>query len=141
MIDRDALRWFKTTFGPELAEAVAGTPFSVDLLVAIAAQETGEIWSPLRDKLDTDQLLEICVGDTLDADKGRVAFPKTRDHLIAAPRGEEMFRIAHDALVVMARHVPGYTGVARRPNKFCHGYGIFQYDLQFFSTDPDYFLE
>lgn len=51
-----------------------------------------------------------------------------------------MFRIAHDALVKMAGHVPGFTGVAANPNKFCHGYGIFQLDLQFFRTDPDYFL-
>ena len=30
---------------------------------------------------------------------------------------------------------------AANPDKFCHGYGIFQYDIQFFRTDPDYFLE
>ncbi len=141
MINTDALRWFKQTFGNELVAAAAGTPFSVDLLVAIAAQETGEIWAPLRNKLGVPDLLSICVGDTLDADKGRVAFPRTRAHLVAAPRGEEMFRIAHDALVSMARHVPGYAKVAKRPDKFCHGFGIFQYDLQFFPTDPDYFLQ
>lgn len=141
MIDKDALRWFKQTFGQELATAASGTPFSVDLLVAIAAQETGEIWAPLRNKLALPDLLAVCVGDTLDADKGRVAFPKTRAHLVAQPRGEEMFRLAHDALVSMAQHVPGYTKVAKLPHKFCHGYGIFQYDLQFFLTDPDYFLQ
>ncbi len=140
MIDREALRWFKEIFGRDLAKAVAGTPYSIDLLVAIAAQETGEIWAPLRNKLGVTELLAICVGDTLDADKGRVAFPRTRADLLAAPRGEEMFRIAHDALVAMARQVPGYAKVAKLPHKFCHGYGIFQYDLQFFLTDPDYFL-
>ena len=36
MIDKEALRWFKQTFGQELAQAAAGTPFSVDLLVAIS---------------------------------------------------------------------------------------------------------
>src|SRR5262245_938523 len=99
MNDKNALRWFKETFGEQLAVAVAGTPFSVDLLVAIAAQETGEIWAPLRNKLPLPELLAVCVGDTLDSNKGRVAFPKTRADLIAKPRGEEMFRIAHDALV------------------------------------------
>jgi len=140
MIDKDALRWFKETFSQELASAASGTPFSIDLLVAIAAQETGEIWAPLRNKLTVAELLETCVGDTLDADKGRKAFPKTRAHLIAEARGDEMFRIAHEALVSMARHVPGFGKVAKLPHKFCHGYGIFQYDLQFFPTDPDYFL-
>ena len=140
MVDKDALRWLKQTFGQELAKAAAGTPFSVDLLVAIAAQETGEIWAPLRNKLSVAQILAICVGDTLDADKGRNAFPKSRAHLVAEPRGEEMFRLAHEALVSMAAQVPGFTKVAKLPHKFCHGYGIFQYDLQFFLTDPDYFL-
>ena len=78
MIDKDALRWFKETFGHELTKAAADTPYSIDLLVAIAAQETGEIWAPLRNKLSVTELLGICVGDTLDADKGRVAFPQSR---------------------------------------------------------------
>ena len=30
--------------------------------------------------------------------------------------------------------------MAARPNKFCHGFGLFQLDLQFFRDDPDYFL-
>ena len=47
MIDKDALRWFKQTFGQDLSQATAGTPYSVDLLVAIAAQETGEIWATM----------------------------------------------------------------------------------------------
>jgi len=140
MIDKDALRWFKETFGHELANAAAGTPYSIDLLVAIAAQETGDIWAPLRNKLPVKELLAICVGDTLDDNKGRAAFPKTHADLVAVRGGEEMFRIAHDALVSMAAHVPGYNKVAKLPLKFCHGYGIFQYDLQFFMTDPDYFL-
>jgi len=42
----------------------------------------------------------------------------------------------------MAQFIPSYQGVAAKPNKFCHGFGIFQYDIQFFKNeDPDYFLE
>jgi hypothetical protein len=141
MPDRDDFLWFKETFHREVEAAVADTPFSLDLVTAIAAQETGHIWGTLRNKLDLDKLLEICVGDTLDADKGRSAFPKTKADLVSAPRGQEMFQIAHEALVKMAEHVPGFAGVAKKPNKFCHGYGVFQYDLQFFKKDPDFFLE
>lgn len=141
MVSRDDFRWFKETFHRQIDAAIAQTPFSLDMLAAIAAQETGHIWSTLRDTLGLAELLEICVGDTLDADKGRVAFPKNRADLLALPRGEEMFRIAHEALVAMARHVRPFAAVARNPHKFCHGYGIFQYDLQFFKVDPDYFLE
>ena len=52
-----------------------------------------------------------------------------------------MFRIARQALVDMAQYIPSYTKVVRNPDKFCHGYGIFQYDLQFFKDDPAFFLE
>jgi hypothetical protein len=141
MPNRDAFRWFKETFHAKIDPAIAGTPFTLDLLAAVAAQETGHIWGSLHDTLDVTTLLAICVGDTLDADKGRKAFPKTKDDLIAAPRGQEMFDIAHEALVQMAAHVPDFVAVSKRPHKFCHGFGIFQLDLQFFKDDPDHFLE
>ena len=41
----------------------------------------------------------------------------------------------------MAQFVPGFKAVAAKPDKFCHGFGIFQYDLQFFERNPDYFLK
>jgi len=141
MKPRDAIAWFKTTFGDTLEEAVAGTPFSVDMLAAIAYQETGYIWSVLVDKqLSLQKVLELCVGDTIDA-PGRSEFPTSKAQLVAAPRGQEMFRIARQALVDMAQYIPSYTKVVRNPDKFCHGYGIFQYDLQFFKDDPAFFLE
>ena len=101
----------------------------------------GTYLKPARDKLSLDDLLAICVGDTLDADRGRAAFRNPGFDLVAAPHGEEMFQLAHAALVQMAKHVPGFAGVAKQAHKFCHGYGIFQYDLQFFKKDPTYFLE
>ncbi len=100
-----------------------------------------EIWGANRKILTLPELLNICVGDTLDADKGRRAFPKTKSDLLVAHRGQQMFDIARDALVNMAKYVPGYATVAARPDKFCRGFGIFQYDLQHFKTDPEYFLE
>src|SRR6185436_2808912 len=140
MPNRQALEWFKTNFHDQIEPAVLGTPFSVDLVAAIAAQETGSIWAPLRDTLDRATLLEICVGDVIDGAGGRKAFPRTRDDLLAATGGGDMFRIAHDALVAMAVHVPVFAKFAAKPDRFCHGYGIFQYDIQFFKEDPDYFL-
>jgi hypothetical protein len=143
MVARDDFRWFKETFHQPLEAAAAGTPFSIDLLAAIAAQETGEIWARLRGKLPVAKIVEICVGDIIDGNgtKGRRAFPKMKAELMAAPRGQEMFDIAHDALVQMAAHVPAFARFATMSHKFCRGYGIFQYDLQFFKVDPDYFLQ
>ena len=142
MKTRDAVAWFKTTFHKRIRNGIRGTPFSIDMVSAIAQQETGYIWSPLVEKgLSERDVLRLCVGDTLDADRGRSAFPKTKAELLAAPRGAEMFAIARQALVDMAQYTPGYAGAVRNPNKFCHGFGIFQYDLQFYRTNPDYFLQ
>jgi len=52
-----------------------------------------------------------------------------------------MFAIVRKALLDMSEHVPGYGFAKNRKSKFCHGFGVFQLDLQFFKTDPDYFLE
>ena len=88
----DAIRWFKTQFHTQIEAAISGTPFTVDLLTAIACQETGHIWNTLRNKMSTAEVLELCVGDTLDADKGRKAFPKTKADLVAKPRGSRCSR-------------------------------------------------
>ena len=76
-------------FNEHLETAVAGTPFSVDMLAAIAQQETGYIWAPLVErKLPTRRILALCVGDTPDSDRDRNAFPETKSDLLAAPRGD-----------------------------------------------------
>jgi hypothetical protein len=111
------------------------------MLTALACQETGDVWPILRGKdMTVAEILALCVGDTLDEDKGRKAFPRNRAQLEAAPKGPAMFKVARDALLAMAKHVPGFGFAKKRPDKFCHGFGLFQRDLQFFKTDPDYFL-
>ncbi len=135
--------WFKSQFQPEIEKAIAGTPFSVDMVTAFACQETGEIWPALRRQgLPTSRILELCVGDTIDASAtgGRRAFPKNKAELLQSPQGDRMFEIARQGLVDMAGYIPAYRGAASRPDKFCHGFGIFQLDLQFFKNEPDYFL-
>lgn len=142
MPDASDIAWFKATFGTRIRQVVAGTPFDIDMLTAVACQETGPIWSRLRRQgLPVSRILALCVGDTLDADAGRRAFPRTAADLKAwQPDGRQMFSLARQALVDMAAHIPGYERVVRDPDKFCHAFGIFQYDLQFFKTNPDYFL-
>ena len=136
--------WFKSQFQPQIEAAIAGTPFSVDMITAVACQETGGIWPRLRRQgLPTSRILELCVGDTIDASPtggGRRAFPQNKAELLQAAAGRSDVR---DRAPGPDRHGglhPGYRGAAARPDKFCHGFGIFQLDLQFFKTDPDYFL-
>ena len=134
------IRWFKQAFRAQIEAALVHDPFDLDMVVAIACQETGNVWSVLRKKgLSLDRILALCVGDTID--KGRTAFPKTKGELVAWPQGEEMFAIARHALEDMATYIPGYGGAVGDPDKFCHGFGVFQRDLQHFKVDPEYFLE
>src|SRR5215204_4007670 len=143
MTTPDGIRWFKENFQAKVDAAVAGTPFDVDFIAAIACQETGHIWQTLRKKkLPAAEVLGLCVGDTLDADSksARRAFPKRKSDLVKVPGGDRMFDIARQALIDMSKHIPGFKGAAGNPNKFCHGFGMFQLDLQFFKQEPDYFL-
>lgn len=135
-----AIRWFKTTFHQELRDSVSGTPYDVDLLCAIAYQETGYIWSGITASHSHARIFELCVGDTLDA-PNRSAFPKTRQALENAANGKAMFAIARAALEDVATVNKSYAQVAKNKNKFCHGFGIFQYDLQFLKTDASWFLQ
>lgn len=138
MTIKEAITWFKKTFRSNLESSVKNTPFSIDLLCAMAYQETGYIWSSMANKLSLKEIALLAVGDTLDS---RSVFPRSKAELVSHPKGEAMFAIARESLVNMAKHVKGYDGAVRNPNKFCHGYGIFQYDIQFFKVDPDYFLQ
>ncbi|HWX62902.1 DUF2272 domain-containing protein [Bradyrhizobium sp.] len=141
MAIRDEIAWFKEHFAADVMPALAGTPLSFDLICALAFQESGELWSKLRLRLPREEVLRLSVGDTLD-EPNRSAFPKNKDALIAAPRGQQMFDLAHQLLIEMGdgTGIEAYQHLGRRPEKFLHGYGIFQYDLQFFRRDPDFFL-
>ena len=137
--------WFKHNFGATITEAAAGSPFTVDMLAAIACQETGDVWIQLRrQNMPVDQILRLCVGDTIDAKPGgggRRKFPKNKQELVShQPDGAQMFAVARQALVDMAAHVHGYNGAVANPDKFCHAFGMFQYDLQFFDLDKPYFM-
>jgi hypothetical protein len=136
----DAIKWFKETYSAELQTVTANTPFDTDLLCAIAYQETGFIWSNLINKVPVSEIPLLCVGDTLDT-PNRKAFPINKQALLNVQDGGAMFDIARDSLIGMAQFINGYAGALSNQNKFCHGFGIFQYDLQHFVNDPEYFLQ
>jgi hypothetical protein len=134
----EAISWFKQQFGAAIRSGIQNTPFSLDMLTAVALQETYYIWGKLHTAMPAGEVLKLCVGDTID---GRSAFPKSKAELIGEPKGADMFAIARAALESLGPHDETYRKIAERnPDKFCHGFGIFQYDIQHFKTDPDYFL-
>lgn len=137
----DGMKWFKATFGADVSNAVANTPFTLNFLTVIATQETSEVWLSIFQTLSTAEVLAVCVGDTIDG-PNRTAFPTGKAALLAIPNGEDIFETACAALVAVGRYDKAYGKIAaNNPNKFCHGFGIFQYDIQFCRNDPDFFLQ
>lgn len=136
------IAWFKKNFAGKILPHLAGTPISFDLVCAIAVQETGELWRKTRHTHPVEEVIRLAVGDSIGEPK-RGAFPRTSAELRKKPRGDEMFALARKLLgeMAVATGIPDYKKAAANPDKFCHGYGIFQNDLQHFATDPDYFLE
>ncbi len=137
---QNAMIWMNSVFGADIDAALAGTPIPKKLLIAIGIQETFYLWAKLYRTSTPEAVLEVCVGDTLDHPRRSTAWPKNRAELEAHPQGKEMFAIARAALERIAPLDPAYKKAAENPDKFCHGFGMFQYDIQFFRTDPAYFL-
>lgn len=138
--DMNAMLWFNETFGVDIKVAVKGTAFSPALILAISMQETSYLWRGLYKKKTVEQVLSLCVGDTID-EPSRTAFPRSRSSLEAWPKGKEMFKVARAALGDVAEIDKTYAKMYAIPDKFCHGFGMFQYDLQYFKVDPEFFLK
>ncbi len=142
---KQRMTWFKQNFGAKIAAATAGGPLTVDLITAIAHQETGYLWpaSLRHHDGDVNEVLHDCVGDTLNyPQRNASAFPRNKADLLSKSFGEDMFDVAREALQRIGRVVPAYRKVYENdPDKFCHGFGILQYDIQHALTDPDFFLE
>jgi hypothetical protein len=137
---QDDISWFKQQFQDDIQTAIDDTPFSIELIIAIALQETGYLWRSIYKRETVAKTLELCVGDTISSPR-RTAFPKDKSALLSKPKGDEMFAIAREALESIAPYNNGFKNAAKNLDKFCHGFGIFQYDIQFFLSNPDFFLE
>jgi hypothetical protein len=137
---QDAMIWMNQTFGADIDTALAGTPISKKLLIAIGIQETFYIWAKMYKTATPEEVLAVCVGDTIDFPGRSTAWPKNRQEFEFYPRGKEMFKVARAALERIAEINAGYKVAVANPDKFCHGFGMFQYDIQYFKQEPDYFL-
>jgi hypothetical protein len=138
----DGIAWFKKNFGAPIQAGTTGTSYNLDFLAAIAVQETFEIWGRCFQTKPVADVLALCVGDILDAPRrDKKAFPNNRAALEAdLPDGKKMFGIARKAFEDMAQVAVEYQKFLGNPNKFCHAFGIFQFDIQAFKTNPGYFL-
>jgi len=146
---RRATRWLMARFGTRIVTASAGTPFSPALLCGIVCQETAYFWLPLLEKLEKtaewrdrpEELAEMLVARcVLDASGDHPDSPRS-----AFPRNTAAFRARYgaaftDLLIGEANQTRALRGFGRKDWVY-KGYGIFQYDLQFVTSDEAYFRE
>ena len=130
-------RFMKSKFGAKMQAAVAGTPFSVDILCGIAAKETAIFWVGLIDTLPVDKIIERCVFDASGDFPGAPRNP--------FPRNTAAFRERYgDTFTAMLIEEANKTRALRNfgPKQWVYkGYGIFQYDLQHVVADEAFFRE
>ena len=130
-------RWMRSNFNDALLAAVAGTPFAVEHLFGLVCQETAYFWVDLIDKLPAQKIIERCVldasGDFPGTDRG------------AFPHNSAAFRARYgDDFTTLLIDEANQTRALRsfKPQTWVYkGYGLFQYDLQFVTTDEKFFRE
>lgn len=127
--------WLFQNFGAQIDAIVQGTPLDSNLVAAIACKETANVWLHWIDRLNAGDVLERCVfdgsGDVPGSSRG--AFPRN-----AAEFRAKVGDALTDMLIEEANETRKLRGYG--PQRWLYkGYGIFQYDLQHFETDPDFF--
>lgn len=127
--------WLLANFAAEIDAAVAGKPYDMPIVCAIACKETGFIWISRSSTMTATRLLPLLVGDA----SGDVAgAPRT-----AFPKNTAAFRTDFGApftnkLIAESNNARALRGLS--PAQIVYkGYGIFQYDLQHVRTDRAFF--
>ena len=71
MTTKETIEWFKKTFNKHLQAAVRGTPFSVDMLAAIALEVAARTKTPAQAKIELqsvkDNLEDVQLALTVEA--------------------------------------------------------------------------
>ncbi len=129
-------KWMELHYGKQCENTVEGTPFTKELLYAIACQETAIYFYEWTKDHSPDEVLARCVFDASgDANGTRKAFPKNTAAFI-----ERFGKELADMLIAEANASRAWRGYG--PKQWVYaGYGLFQYDLQHILTDETFFRE
>ncbi len=129
-------QWMQLHFGDICEAAVQGTPFTKELLYAIACQESAIYFMKWINDHTPGEVLGRCVFDASgDANGDRSAFPKNTAAFIAK-YGQQ----AANELIAEANKTRALRGWG--PKQWVYaGYGIFQYDIQAIVTDEAFFTQ
>ena len=129
--------WLFQNFRAQIDKVITGTPLDANLVAAIACKETANVWLHWIDRLGASDVLARCVFDGSGDVPGsyRSAFPRN-----AADFRAKVGDAVTDLLIDEANETRKLRGFG--PQRWLYkGYGIFQYDLQHFETDPGFFRD
>lgn len=128
--------WLDTHFGEKCETIVTDTPFTRELIYAIACKETAIYFYDWTKDHTPTEVLGRCVFDASgDVTGTRNAFPKNTSEFV----GKYGQKIADD-LIEEANKTRAMRGFG--PKQWVYaGYGLFQYDLQNIQTDETFFTQ
>lgn len=128
--------WLDTHFGEKCEAIVTNTPFTKELIYAIACKETAIYFYDWTKDHAPEEVLGRCVFDaTGDVSGARNAFPKNTSEFV-----EKYSQKIADDLIGEANKTRAMRGFG--PKQWVYaGYGIFQYDLQNIQTDETFFTQ
>ena len=131
-----AVNWMKTNYATIINEALKDTLFSPELLYAIACQETAIYWVKWINDYEPSEVLGRCIFDASgDVNGKRSVFPKNTADFIAKFGQDKANLLINEANLTRA-----WRGLVNKSWVYA-GYGIFQYDIQYVLTDPDFFFQ
>jgi hypothetical protein len=112
---QDGMIWMNKTFGAQIDAGVKNTPISKNLVIAIGIQETFYIWAKMYKTSTPEEVLGVCVGDTIDFPGRKTAWPKNRAELEKASNGKTMFKVARAALDDTKKENKAYVDFGHPP--------------------------
>jgi hypothetical protein len=132
-----AITWMKQNFKHEMEDAVRNTPFSVDIICAIACQETAFVWINWINKKSVDDIIRLCVFDASGdfPDTHRSAFPKNTAAF------QNFYGVEFTNMLIAEANASRKERGLSPKNWVYKGYGIYQYDLQHVKKDEVFFRE
>ncbi|HTE26962.1 hypothetical protein [Flavitalea sp.] len=128
--------WLDNHFGDKCEAIVEGSPFTKELLYAIACQETAIYFYDWTKDHTPAEVLARCVFDASgDVNGTRKAFPKNTAAFV-----EKYGQQLADMLIDEANKTRAMRGFG--PKRWVYaGYGIFQYDIQAINRDEAFFTQ
>lgn len=133
---RPATAWLLDHYGPVLQRAFQGTPVPLDLACAFACQESAYTWFTNKKFVagrSPDEMMQLLALDNVSP---RCAYPRDTDEFKNDKRTADLAPILI-AICDQSRQARGYSPTG----KLLYGYGLFQYDLQNYKSDPGFWRD